>query len=258
MRRPRRYLTAAAVGQTGVLPEILAPTARAGQDVAMAATLPPGDELIERLTKSIAGTDAGWDAAAALTGPGDLLCREGCFGCCIGTFEISLPEALVLRAAVFALPRGTASSGSRAGGAARGPRRRFVPRGHRRWDPRPGPLGRGGRGVFRLSRARRLSSPRAPLRALRGLRVAPCHLPDLWARVAGEAGGRAPRVPAESRRSDSRTHSRNGGRRRAPARGGPGAGRALSRRSDPVGGRDDGRSRAHGNGFRFPRGQPAP
>jgi Fe-S-cluster containining protein len=70
----------------------------------MPANLPAGDELIERLTRNIRGADSAWEAAAAQTGPRDLLCREGCFGCCIGSFEISLPEALVLRAAVLALP----------------------------------------------------------------------------------------------------------------------------------------------------------
>lgn len=29
--------------------------------------------------------------------PGDLACRAGCFGCCVGLFEISLPEALLVR-----------------------------------------------------------------------------------------------------------------------------------------------------------------
>lgn len=60
--------------------------------------------LINRLETGVGAADAEWRKAAARTRPGDLLCREGCFGCCLGSFEISLPEALVLGAAVSALP----------------------------------------------------------------------------------------------------------------------------------------------------------
>ncbi len=63
-----------------------------------------GDDLIDRLRSGLGGADAEWAKAAARTRPGDLLCREGCFGCCLGSFEISLPEALVLRDAVSKLP----------------------------------------------------------------------------------------------------------------------------------------------------------
>jgi len=56
------------------------------------------------LRRRVGAADAEWEKAAARTRPGDLLCREGCFGCCLGSFEISLPEALVLRDAVSALP----------------------------------------------------------------------------------------------------------------------------------------------------------
>ncbi len=45
-----------------------------------------------------------WTAAADRTLPGDLACRPGCFGCCIGLFEISLPEAALVRAGVERLP----------------------------------------------------------------------------------------------------------------------------------------------------------
>lgn len=60
--------------------------------------------LIDRLRRGVGNADAEWEKAAARTRPGDLLCREGCFGCCLGSFEISLPEALVLGDAVSALP----------------------------------------------------------------------------------------------------------------------------------------------------------
>ena len=60
--------------------------------------------LIDRLRRGVGDADAEWEKAVARTRPGDLLCREGCFGCCLGSFEISLPEALVLRDAVSALP----------------------------------------------------------------------------------------------------------------------------------------------------------
>lgn len=60
--------------------------------------------LIDRLRRGVGDADAEWEKAVARTRPGDLLCREGCFGCCLGSFEISLPEALVLGDAVSALP----------------------------------------------------------------------------------------------------------------------------------------------------------
>jgi Fe-S-cluster containining protein len=60
--------------------------------------------LITRLARGVGAADVEWEKAAARTKTGDLLCREGCFGCCVGAFEISLPEALVLRAAVSRLP----------------------------------------------------------------------------------------------------------------------------------------------------------
>lgn len=63
-----------------------------------------GPNLIDRLRSGVEAADAEWEKAAARVHPGDLLCREGCFGCCLGSFEISLPEALVLRDAVAALP----------------------------------------------------------------------------------------------------------------------------------------------------------
>ena len=64
----------------------------------------PKADLSDRLVGRLGSADSEWNKAAAKTRSGDLLCREGCFGCCLGSFEISLSEALVLRAAVSALP----------------------------------------------------------------------------------------------------------------------------------------------------------
>ncbi len=61
-------------------------------------------DLVGRLNKSISSADSEWKRAALAARPGDVLCREGCFGCCIGSFEVSFPEALVLREAVSRLP----------------------------------------------------------------------------------------------------------------------------------------------------------
>ena len=75
----------------------------------MVAEPGPEVDLIGRLVESFGSADSEWERAAAHTRSGDLLCREGCFGCCLGSFEISLPEALVLRAAVSALPEANRS-----------------------------------------------------------------------------------------------------------------------------------------------------
>jgi Fe-S-cluster containining protein len=63
------------------------------------------NNLIDRLREGVGAADAAWEKSAARAEPGELLCREGCFGCCLGAFEISLPEALILRDAVSSLPR---------------------------------------------------------------------------------------------------------------------------------------------------------
>jgi len=70
----------------------------------MAAEPGARPNLIDRLREGVGASDVEWDKAAARTRPDDLLCREGCFGCCLGSFEISFSEALVLRDAVSALP----------------------------------------------------------------------------------------------------------------------------------------------------------
>jgi len=104
MRRPRRYLTAAPVGQTRRPFFALARRPNARQDAPKVAERGSRHKLINRLRWRVGAADAEWEKAAARTRPGDLVCREGCFGCCLGSFEISLPEALVLRDAVSALP----------------------------------------------------------------------------------------------------------------------------------------------------------
>jgi Fe-S-cluster containining protein len=50
---------------------------------------------MERLRSGIAEGDALWNEQAAKLHPGELACRGGCFGCCLGLFEISMAEAMV-------------------------------------------------------------------------------------------------------------------------------------------------------------------
>ncbi|HMM34530.1 MAG TPA: YkgJ family cysteine cluster protein, partial [Thermoanaerobaculia bacterium] len=47
-----------------------------------------------------------WDEASTRTSPGEVACRAGCFGCCIGLFEISLAEAVLVRSGGAPLPDG--------------------------------------------------------------------------------------------------------------------------------------------------------
>ena len=63
----------------------------------------PTDEFIERLEVAFASADRAWSQAASATVDGEVACRAGCFGCCIGLFEISLPEAVLVRAGVARL-----------------------------------------------------------------------------------------------------------------------------------------------------------
>ena len=58
----------------------------------------------ERLILAFETASALWDEAAGRTTPGEVACRAGCFGCCIGLFEISLAEAALVRSGVAALP----------------------------------------------------------------------------------------------------------------------------------------------------------
>jgi Fe-S-cluster containining protein len=57
-------------------------------------------KLINRLKKLFRGADAAWDERGRATRPGELSCRAGCFGCCLGPFEISLVEAVLARLGV--------------------------------------------------------------------------------------------------------------------------------------------------------------
>lgn len=58
------------------------------------------DKQIERLKTAFGTADRAWAGSAGLTAEGELACRAGCFGCCVGLFEISLPEAALVRAGV--------------------------------------------------------------------------------------------------------------------------------------------------------------
>ena len=58
---------------------------------------------IERLKQIFGVASAAWEKAAARTIPGEIACRSGCFGCCVGLFDISLPEAALVRAGVARL-----------------------------------------------------------------------------------------------------------------------------------------------------------
>lgn len=58
----------------------------------------PNEFYTERLKKAFASGDRAWADASSQTAAGDLACRAGCFGCCVGLFEISLPEAVLVRA----------------------------------------------------------------------------------------------------------------------------------------------------------------
>ena len=66
--------------------------------------MPRTQELTDRLIDALAGADVLWRERAASLRPGELACRKGCFGCCVGLFAIGLPEALALRRAVDELP----------------------------------------------------------------------------------------------------------------------------------------------------------
>jgi Fe-S-cluster containining protein len=57
-------------------------------------------EQIRRLKSAFEVASASWDRAAARTLPGEIACRAGCFGCCVGLFDISVAEAALVRAGV--------------------------------------------------------------------------------------------------------------------------------------------------------------
>ena len=57
-------------------------------------------KTIVRLKNAFGAADRTWDTAFSKATSGEIACRAGCFGCCIGLFEISLPEAALVRAGV--------------------------------------------------------------------------------------------------------------------------------------------------------------
>ncbi len=70
----------------------------------MRKTHKSNERLIIGWARRLEEADALWETGANQAADGDLACRRGCFGCCVGLFSITLPEALVLRAAVRELP----------------------------------------------------------------------------------------------------------------------------------------------------------
>lgn len=61
------------------------------------------DKTIRRLKTAFGVADETWNGAARRAVEGEVACRAGCFGCCVGLFEISLPEAVLVRAGVCRL-----------------------------------------------------------------------------------------------------------------------------------------------------------
>lgn len=61
------------------------------------------ERLSDRLRRGFRIADALWQRGAEAARPGELACRTGCFGCCVGLFEISLPEAVLVRAGLATL-----------------------------------------------------------------------------------------------------------------------------------------------------------
>lgn len=70
----------------------------------MSAYWVPNAKQIERLKSAFSAADEAWSRSDRRTVPGEVACRAGCFGCCVGLFEISLPEAALVRAGVADLP----------------------------------------------------------------------------------------------------------------------------------------------------------
>lgn len=62
------------------------------------------DKTTGRLISAFETASRLWDEASTRTSPGEVACRAGCFGCCIGLFEISLAEAVLVRSGVATLP----------------------------------------------------------------------------------------------------------------------------------------------------------
>ncbi len=58
---------------------------------------------VDRLKQVFRVASTAWESSAARTLPGEIACRAGCFGCCVGLFDISLPETALVRAGVARL-----------------------------------------------------------------------------------------------------------------------------------------------------------
>lgn len=63
----------------------------------------PNEKQIDRLKQAFGSAGRAWDRSASRSAAGEVACRAGCFGCCVGLFEISLPEAALVRAGVARL-----------------------------------------------------------------------------------------------------------------------------------------------------------
>ena len=61
-------------------------------------------KTIDRLKRVFSRADSAWAAGASLAAEGEISCRAGCFGCCVGLFEVSLPEAALAIAGFVSLP----------------------------------------------------------------------------------------------------------------------------------------------------------
>lgn len=77
----------------------------------MLPAIPAPEKSLNRTTKQIEGlkfvlegADSLWKGGAARAAGDELACRSGCFGCCLGLFEISYAETLLVRHDVSRLP----------------------------------------------------------------------------------------------------------------------------------------------------------
>lgn len=60
--------------------------------------------MVEGLKKTFEVADGLWRNGASRARPGEIACRTGCFGCCVGLFEITLAEAVLARDGFRKLP----------------------------------------------------------------------------------------------------------------------------------------------------------
>ena len=200
------------------------------------------EKQIRRLKKAFGLPIDAWSSGLALTTPGELACRAGCFGCCVGLFEISLPEAALVRAGVARLsPADREDVVRRARRIAEETAAAF-----------PGDAGRAcstRNGARRPTTPTSTSSPTGPARcwsfrpAAAGSTRSARHLPDLRLRLGEGRGGHPPAVRPEPPRRLLGAAARDLDRPRPPGPGGgrrPGARRRARSRS---GSGDDDRSR---------------